>query len=98
MNKLTLYAERKFCFNYVSKGVIWASENVPGSATEGECIFTPTGSIWILITESKHIHFQYSDARQEKRLLCAQNGTMTSCYVTSCHVTLCDVMLLFTFI
>ena len=39
-----------------------------------------------IFTESKHIYFQYSDARQEKRLLCAQNCTMTSCYVTSRHV------------
>ena len=50
-----------------------------------------------IITESKHIYFQYSDARQEKRHLCAQNCTMTSCYVTSRHVTLRHVPSLFTF-
>ena len=40
----------------------------------------------LFITESKHIYFQYSDARQEKGLLCAQNCTITSCYVTLRHV------------
>ena len=49
----------------------------------------------ILLLKVNTVYFQYSDARQEKRLLCAQNCTMTSCYVMSYHVTLRHVVVYF---
>ena len=46
-----------------------------------------------LLLKVNTVYFQYSDTRQEKTLLCAQNCTMTSCYVMSHHVMLHHVML-----
>ena len=51
----------------------------------------------VLLLKVNIVYFQHSEARQEKRFLCAQKCTMTSCYVTSCHVTLHHITSLFTF-